>query len=172
MYGPHPSTAVTAPPVVSRRPVNVVPTMATKGEQPYSKNHDFNAAVWISRQTKEPKQLLGRQPLMRQLMETPSLQPGEIHMAIINIAPVGIHREARLRHQSVGEIRDVQRQRVRLAVTEPGEYVLEAVWKPEGLATGFDRQRRKLASPWRGTQIDFPPIKVRILEEEKQNDKR
>jgi hypothetical protein len=90
-------------------------------------------------------------------------------MAIINIAPVQVHRQAPLRQQPIGETRDVQRQRVRLAVTEPGEFVLEAAWRPEGLATSADRRRPQVAEPWRGKQIDFPPIKVRILEDERQN---
>ena len=150
--------------------VNVMPTLPLKGEQPYAKDHDFNAAVWMSRQKKRLEPLWGLQPLMRRMTATPSIQPGDIHMAIINIAPVRVHRQAPLRQQPIGETRDVQRQRVRLAVTEPGEYVLEAAWRPEGLATSPDRPRSKVAEQWRGKQIDFPPIKVRILEHERRND--
>lgn len=152
--------------------VNVMPTMVIKGEQPYGKDHDFNAAVWISRQKKELKPLQGKRQVMRQqMMATPSLQPGDVHIVIINIVPVENHRGPPLHKQAVSEFYDVQRQHVRLEVTEPGEYVLKAVWKPDGLATGLDQQQLSPIPPWRGVQIDFPPIKVKILEVERQNGK-
>lgn len=67
---------------------------------------------------------------------------------IINIASTRVHRQAPLRHEPIGETRDIQRQRVRLTVTKPGDYVLEAAWRPEGLATSPDRRRPKVAEPW------------------------
>lgn len=150
--------------------VNVMPTLPLKGEQPYGNDHDFNAAIWMSRRKKRLEPSWNLQPLIRQLTATPSIKPGGIHIAIITIATVRVHRQAPLRHEPIGENRDVQRRRVRLSVTEPGEYVLEAAWSPEGLATSPDHRRPQVAEPWQGKQIDFPPIKVRILKVERQND--
>jgi hypothetical protein len=143
--------------------VNVMPTLAMKGEHPYGEDHDFNAAIWMTHQARRLEPQLGLEARLRKENAAVQIDPGEIYMTIINIEPVKVHRQEPHRHQPIQMGSDVQRDRARLAVTEPGEYVLEALWKPAGLATASRRRRPEISEQWRGEQIEFPPITVRIV---------
>ena len=143
--------------------VNVMPTVAMEGEHPYVRDHDFNTAIWMTSRVKRLEPLWGLRAQMRELNPEPQVTPGDIYLAIVKIAPVRVQGEERLRHNQILETRDAQRKRARLAVTEPGEYLLGAAWRPEGLAASSRPRRSQIAKPWQGSQIDFPQIKVRIV---------
>lgn len=136
--------------------VNVMPTVAMEGEHPYGMDHDFNAAIWMTSRVKRLEPLWGLRAQMRQLYPEPQVNPGDIYLAIVNIAPVRVQSEERLRHKQILETRDVQRKRARLTVTEPGEYLVGAAWRPEGLTTSSRPRRSQVAKLWQGSQIEFP----------------